>query len=110
MSKRGSGSSARIPGFTSRESNQIARILEQFRKTDVYKSGAEQAIRAAGSQYDTTAKLSHSAYYVDQLQYAIAKASLGLDIEYTIKQEKYITDQILKELGSDNPKWKKYRK
>ena len=98
MSKRGSGSSARagggkIAGFTARESREINKVEELFRETDFYKRGAEQAQRAYGSLQDTSEKLAKIAVFND------------INPDFTTKQTNYIVKRMLKELGSENPKW-----
>ena len=112
MSKRGSGSSARagggkIAGFTARESREINKVEELFRETDFYKRGAEQAQRAYGTHYDTSDKLAKSGDYVDRMKYQISKIAVFNDInpDFTDKQTDYIVKRMIKELGSDNPKW-----
>lgn len=112
MSKRGSGSSARagggkIAGFTARESREINKVEELFRETDFYKRGAEQAQRAYGTPYDTSDKLAKSGDYVDRMEDQISKIAVFNDInpDFTDKQTNYIVKRMIKELGSDNPKW-----
>lgn len=107
MSKRGSGSSMRISGFTARESKEINQVEALFRETDFYKMQAEQAKRAYGTIYDTSEKLAKSNVFVDGMEYQISKIAVFNDInpDFTDKQTNYIVKRMLKELGSDNPKW-----
>lgn len=107
MSKRGSGSSMRISGFTARESKEINQVEALFRETDFYKMQAEQAQRAYGTIYDTSEKLAKSNVFVDGMEYQISKIAVFNDInpDFTDKQTNYIVKRMLKELGSDNPKW-----
>ena len=126
MSKRGSGSSARVggdysktdyneakgAGFSSIESKQIAQAVKLVRETETYKNYAEQAERVLNNPNFAGAKN----YTFEGLEERISKAVVLHDIdaypkpEFTSKQTTFARDIILKELGVDNPKWEKRRK
>ena len=111
MSKRGSGSSARagggkIAGFTARESREINKVEELFRETDFYKRGAEQAQRAYGTIYDTSEKLAKSTHYTYLMDSKINDIAFDEGFrDFTQKQSDFIVKKMIKELGSENPKW-----
>lgn len=106
MSKRGSGSSERISGFTARESKEINQVEALFRETDFYKRNAEQAQRAYGTIYDTSDKLQKSGVFIDKMEYKIAEIANDINApDFSIKQTNYVVKRMVKELGSDNPKW-----
>ena len=136
MSKRGSGSSARAgsnysktdyneakgAGFSSIESKQIAQAVNLVRETETYKTYAEQAERVlnnpnfAGAKNYTFEGLKKSWVATQAVEERISKAVVLHDIdaypkpEFTSKQTTFARDIILKELGIDNPNWKKRRK
>lgn len=138
MSKRGSGSSARAgggsnysktdyneakgAGFSTVESKQIAQAVKLVRETETYKNYAEQAERVlnnpnfVGAKNYTFEGLKKSWVATQAVEERISKAVVLHDIdaypkpEFTSKQTTFARDIILKELGVDNPKWKKRRK
>ena len=130
MSKRGSGSSARagsgyskndyneakVAGFSSIESKQIAQAVNLVRETETYKTYAEQAERVlnnpkfAGAKNYTFEGLKKSWVTTDAIENEISRAVTfhGIDTypkpEFTSKQTTFARNIILKELGIDNPK------
>lgn len=136
MSKRGSGSSARAgggyskadyneakaAGFSAVESKQIAQAVNLVRETETYKNYAAQAERVLENPNDPSTKnytfegLKKSWVATEAVEAGISKAVVFHDIdaypkpEFTSKQTTFARDIILKELGVDNPKWKKRRK
>lgn len=136
MSKRGSGSSARAggsyskadyneakeAGFSAIESKQIAQAVKLVRETETYKKYAENAELVlnnpnfAGAKNYTFEGLKKSWVATDAIESRISKAVVFHDIdaypkpEFTSKQTTFARDIILKELGTDNPNWKKRRK
>lgn len=136
MSKRGSGSSARAgggyskadyneakeAGFSSIESKQIAQAVKLVRETETYKNYAEYAELVlnnpnfAGAKNYTFEGLKKSFVTTDAIESRISHAVVFHDIdaypkpEFTSKQTTFARDIILKELGIDNPNWKKRRK
>ena len=136
MSKRGSGSSARAgggyskadyneaksAGFSAVESKQIAQAVKLVRETETYKNYAAQAERVLEHPNDPSTKnytfegLKKSWVVTEAVEDRISKAVIFHDIdaypkpEFTSKQMTFARDIILKELGVDNPSWKKRRK
>lgn len=136
MSKRGSGSSARAgggyskadyneakdAGFSTIESKQIAQAVKLVRETETYKNYTEMAElvlsnpKVAGAKNYTFEGLKKSWVTTDAIEGHISKAVVFHDIdaypkpEFTSKQTTFARDIILKELGIDNPNWKKRRK
>lgn len=136
MSKRGSGSSARAgggyskadyneakeAGFSSIESKQIAQAVKLVRETETYKDYAEYAElvlshpKFDGAKNYTFEGLKKSWVATQAIEDHISKAVVFHDIDaypkpaFTSKQTTFARDIILKELGIDNPNWKKRRK
>ena len=136
MSKRGSGSSARAgggyskadyneaksAGFSAVESKQIAQAVKLVRETETYKNYADYAELVlnspnfAGAKNYTFEGLKKSSVSTDAIESSISKAVVFHNIdaypkpEFTSKQTTFARDIILKELGIDNPRWKKRRK
>lgn len=136
MSKRGSGSSARAgggyskadyneakdAGFSTIESKQIAQAVKLVRETETYKNYAEYAElvlsnpKFAGAKNYTFEGLKKSWVATQAIEDRISKAVVFHDIDaypkpvFTSKQTTFARDIILKELGIDNPNWKKRRK
>lgn len=59
----------------------------------------------------TSAKLAKSNYYVYLMKDKIGEIAFNEGFhDFTTKQTDHIAQQMINELGSDNPNWKKRRK
>ena len=110
---------AKAAGFSAVESKQIAQVVKLVRETETYKNYADYAELVlnspnfAGAKNYTFEGLKKSSVSTDAIESHISKAVVFHDIdaypkpEFTSKQTTFARDIILKELGIDNPKWKK---